>query len=248
MAKDLFSEQSKSYAAFRPAYPKELFDYIVQFAEKRNRAWDCATGNGQAAKALADYFEKVEASDISQAQVNNAIQIPNIEYHVCPAEETPFEDNSFDLISVAQAYHWLNWKKFHDEAERVGKPNCVVAVWGYNLLVCNDEKVNALIHHFYRDITGSYWDYERRYVDDGYTTVDFEFVQLPAHKFETRMRWTRKHLEGFFRSWSAVQNFIKQNQLDPVTTIEKEIDAVWNEVEEKEISFPIFMKIGRIRK
>ena len=86
MAKDLFSEQSKIYARFRPTYPKELFDYILQFVEERKTAWDCATGNGQDAKVLADYFEKVEASDISQAQINNAVRKPNIQYHICPAE------------------------------------------------------------------------------------------------------------------------------------------------------------------
>ena len=135
MAKDLFSEQSKIYARFRPTYPKELFYYILQFVEERKTAWDCATGNGQAAKVLADYFEKVEASDISQAQINNAVRKPNIQYHICPAEQTAFADNSFDLITVAQAYHWLNWKKFHDEATRVGKPNAVIAVWAYYLNV-----------------------------------------------------------------------------------------------------------------
>jgi ubiquinone/menaquinone biosynthesis C-methylase UbiE len=166
MAKDLFSEQSKLYAQFRPTYPKELFDYILQFVEERKTAWDCATGNGQAATALAEYFEKVEASDISEAQISNAVKRENIEYHICSAETTPFRDNNFDLITVAQAYHWLNWKEFYIEAIRVGKPNAVVAIWTYNTLFSNDEKLNAIIRHFYLDITGLYWDKERKYVDE----------------------------------------------------------------------------------
>jgi hypothetical protein len=52
MAKDLFSQQSKLYAQFRPSYPQELFDYILQFVKERGTAWDCATGNGQAASVL----------------------------------------------------------------------------------------------------------------------------------------------------------------------------------------------------
>jgi len=104
MAKDLFSEQSKLYAQFRPTYPQELFDYILQFVEERKIARDCATGNGQAATVLAEHFEKVEASDISEAQISNAVKRENIEYHICPAEATPFSNDSFDLITVAQAY------------------------------------------------------------------------------------------------------------------------------------------------
>jgi SAM-dependent methyltransferase len=248
MAKDLFSEQSKIYAQFRPAYPKELFEYVFQFVEERKTAWDCATGNGQAATVLASFFEKVQATDISEAQISNAVKKPNIEYHVCSAEVTPFANNSFDLITVAQAYHWLNWKKFHDEATRVGKQNAVVAIWTYNLLVSDDENVNNIIKHFYRDITGAYWDYERRFVDDGYATVDFEFEQLPAKNFRSVVTWTKDQLKGFFQSWSAVQKYIKLNQQNPIKLIEKDIDDVWNDKEQKEIRFPIFLRIGRIEK
>lgn len=248
MAKDLFSEQSKIYAQFRPTYPQELFEYILQFVEERKCAWDCATGNGQAAKVLAGYFEKVEASDISEAQINNAVRKPNIQYNVCSAEQTPFADNNFDLITVAQAYHWLNWKKFRDEATRVGKPNAVMAVWAYYLMSTNDEKLNKLIRHFYKDITGPYWDYERRYVDDGYASAEFDYELLPSKKFEIKFNWNKEQLLGYFQSWSSVQKYIKTNNSNPVDLIKNDLDAVWSTKEEKEVRFPIFLRIGRIIK
>lgn len=248
MAKDLFSDQSKIYAQFRPTYPQELFDYILKFVEHKKLAWDCATGNGQAARVLADYFEKVDASDISEAQIVHAVKKSNIEYHICSAEQTPFPDNSFDLITVAQAYHWLDWKEFHDEAVRVGKSNAVVAIWTYSLLICEDEKVNQVIKHFYKDITGPYWDYERRYVDNGYATVDFNFQPLPPKEFETPFNWNRDQLKGYFQTWSAVQKYIKVNQQNPIALVEKDIDAVWDDNEEKQIRFPVFLRIGRIIK
>ena len=248
MVKDLFSEQSKIYAQFRPTYPQELFEYLLQFVQERKCTWDCATGNGQAATVLANYFEKVEATDISPAQISNAPQKQNINYHVCPAEETHFANNSFDLITVAQAYHWLNWRKFHDEVNRVGKPNAIIAIWAYNLLVCGDEEVNNIIKHFYRDVIGPYWDYERKYVDEGYVTVDFNFQHLPPKIFQASFTWSREQLKGYFLSWSAVRKYIKEQGENPVELIEKEIDAVWNEKEHKEIRFPIFLRIGKIAK
>jgi ubiquinone/menaquinone biosynthesis C-methylase UbiE len=247
MAKDLFSRQSKLYAQFRPTYPQELFDYIFQFVNEKNCAWDCATGNGQAAVVLADYFQKVEASDISESQINNATRKLNIHYHICPAEETPFAENSFDLITIAQAYHWLNWKAFHDEAMRVGKRNAVVAIWCYSTLF-SDDKLNAIIQHFYRAITGPYWDYERRYVDDGYATTEFDFEPLPSKNFEISYQCSKEQLTGYLQTWSSVQKYIKKNGINPVDLIKPDLDATWNDAETRTFHFPIFLRIGRIVK
>ncbi len=57
MAKDLFSDQADLYAKYRPTAPEELYDHIFSFVTKKDTAWDCATGNGQAAIVLADHFE-----------------------------------------------------------------------------------------------------------------------------------------------------------------------------------------------
>ncbi|HVE60450.1 MAG TPA: class I SAM-dependent methyltransferase, partial [Chitinophagaceae bacterium] len=147
MAKDLFSTQANAYAQYRPTYPKELFEYIVSFVENKTTAWDCATGNGQAAAILSGYFEKVIATDISQAQLKNAVEKDNISYQISTAEKTPFPDDSFDLITVATAYHWFDHTAFHKEATRVGKNNCVVAAWTYGSLNTNDKKLNEIYQH-----------------------------------------------------------------------------------------------------
>ena len=47
--KDHFSGHASAYAAFRPSYPPELFEQLAALNTRRERAWDCATGNGQAA-------------------------------------------------------------------------------------------------------------------------------------------------------------------------------------------------------
>ncbi|MFL5739738.1 MAG: class I SAM-dependent methyltransferase [Flavisolibacter sp.] len=248
MPKDLFSTQSDSYARYRPGYPRELFDYIFQFVEQKNRAWDCATGNGQAATILAEYVAVVDASDISEAQISNAVKKENIRYHICSAEQTPFEQNSFDLITVAQAYHWINWELFHREASRVGKPNCVVAIWTYNLARFEDEALNRLLYHFYKNITGPYWDAARKYVDEEYKSVAFDFDPLPSKEFSITLHWKRENLVGFLQSWSAVQHYIKKNGTSPLALIENDLVSLWPAGEIKTIYFPIFLRMGRIVK
>ncbi len=94
--KDNFSAQSAQYAQFRPAYPQALYDFLLPLVPGRGAAWDCATGNGQVAAALAGYFDEVFATDISAKQLGKAIQKPNIHYAVGAAEHTDFPDAAFD--------------------------------------------------------------------------------------------------------------------------------------------------------
>ena len=129
--KDNFSSQAASYAQYRPGYPKELFDFILAQITGREVAWDCATGNGQTAKELAPYFEKVFATDISAKQLENAVQASNIFYSIQPAEQTNFEENSFDLVTVSQALHWIQFDPFYSEVKWVTRPGGWLAVWMY---------------------------------------------------------------------------------------------------------------------
>ena len=248
MTRDLFSEQSKEYASYRPTYPPELFNYILSFVEEKKLAWDCATGNGQSAIPLSEHFQKVFASDISQMQLEQAPEKDNIEYIICPAEKTPFEDDSFNLITISQAYHWINWQAFHQEAYRVGKQNCVVAVWMYHLLHSEEEGINKLVHHFYTNITGPYWDAERKHIDDHYSNVQFDFDPLPPQQFSIKAKFTKEHLSGFFASWSATQNFIKANKYSPFMEIKHDLDKIWPQNESKTFRFPLILKLGRIIK
>ena len=144
-----------------------IFEFIVGLVDERNLAWDCATGNGQAAVVLVDYFKKVVASDISTKQIENAQRkSSSINYQIFPAEKTPLEDNSVDLITVAQALHWFDFDRFYNEAKRVlrkrdegggGKKKSVgggiIAAWAYGLQTISPE-IDKVTHHLYEDILG----------------------------------------------------------------------------------------------
>ena len=67
--KDHFSRQAADYSRYRPGYPDELIAYVASLAPRRTLAVDCATGNGQAAVALAEHFDEVLAVDASEAQL-----------------------------------------------------------------------------------------------------------------------------------------------------------------------------------
>ncbi|HVG42730.1 MAG TPA: class I SAM-dependent methyltransferase [Chitinophagaceae bacterium] len=248
MAKDLFSGHAQTYNQFRPHYPHALYKYILSFVVEKDKAWDCATGNGQAAMELVNYFNKVVASDISKAQIDQAKQHPKIEYVVGSAENTPFSSDSFDLITVAQAFHWFDHNLFAKEVQRVGKKDGVVAVWLYDRFTTNDEAFDNLMDDFYFNVTGPYWEKERAYVDEHYNGLHFPFELLPAQNFETVNYWTKDQLIGYLTSWSAVQKYIKIHGVSPVTIIKEKIHSLWGTESEKKIIFPIYLQLGRIKK
>jgi hypothetical protein len=241
--KDYFSRQSKTYAAFRPTYPPELYDFIFQHARGRNAAWDCATGNGQVARYLSPHFKEVYATDISQAQIDEAFNAKNIFYSVSPAEKTAFPDRKFDLITVGQAVHWFNFEDFYAEVRRTAATHGLLAVWGYALLTV-DRVIDDLFLDFYTNTTGPYWDKARQLVENEYRNIPFPFKEIRCPKFTIKVTWTLNQFTGYLNSWSAIQNYIRLRGTNPVGAFAEKLRSVWKEDTSREVTFPVFMKLG----
>ncbi len=240
--KDNFSTNSSQYAQFRPKYPAELFSFLENRVELKGAAWDCGTGNGQVAGELAKFFKRVEATDISQQQLENAVKVSNINYSLQPAEKTNFPDNSFDLITVAQAIHWFDFSQFYKEVNRILKPGGIIAIIGYGLFKSN-EQTNDLINHFYRNIVGPYWDPERRYLEDGYRSIQFPFEEIQTPDLEMEFSWDFEHLIGYLKTWSAVKHFQNKNGYDPVDVISEDLRTAFGE--HRLVKFPLFLRLGQ---
>ena len=241
---DRFSGHADRYAQYRIDYPDELYDFILQDVPHRTAAWDCATGNGQVATALADRFERVDATDISEKQLILAVQKPNIYYQLSPAEQTPFDKHTFDLVTVAQALHWFDVDAFHREVRRVAKPGAVIAEWGYGLVKISDE-IDPVLLDFYRNRVGPYWDPQRQHIDDQYATLPFPFADAKRAEFVVRRNWLLDRFLNYLRTWSAVQQYIYENEEDPVTGLGNELGPLWGDGE-REVRFPVFLRVGNV--
>ena len=84
--KDHFSQQAADYAKFRPQYPRELFEFVAANSPDDELAFDCATGNGQAALGLSEFFRQVVAPDASAKQIESAQPDDRVQYRVATAE------------------------------------------------------------------------------------------------------------------------------------------------------------------
>jgi ubiquinone/menaquinone biosynthesis C-methylase UbiE len=241
--KDNFSDNSGDYAKFRPRYPQALIDRLVELVPAKQNAWDCGTGNGQLAAMLAPFFKTIYATDISMEQMREADRSPNIWYSVQPAESTSFENQQFDLITVAQAIHWFQFEDFYYEVKRTLVPNGIIAVIGYGLIQ-TEPTLQKIIDHLYRDIVGPYWDAERRYIDEGYKTIPFRFREISMPTFEMQYQWSADQLIGYINTWSAVKHYIKQAGKNPLKDIEASIRECFNDKATVSFGFPLLLRVG----
>jgi ubiquinone/menaquinone biosynthesis C-methylase UbiE len=243
---DHFSTLAARYADFRPRYPKELFAYLASMCPAHELAWDCACGSGQATHDLAAHFKKVTGTDASAQQIAAATKAPNIEYRAAPAEHSGLDDESIDMITVAQALHWFKVDAFFAEARRVLKPNAIIAVWIYGATQIEGDAVDELAQDFHYNRIGPYWPPEREFVENGYATLPFPFPRVETPKFEIKTRWTLEQLIGYFSSWSGTKRYTEAKGKSPLPQLEAEMLAVWGDPGvAREIKWPITLRVGR---
>jgi SAM-dependent methyltransferase len=243
--KDHFSRLAAQYAEFRPKYPGALFDLLARVAPSRSRAWDCACGSGQATLDLAERFDAVIATDASAQQVAAAKSHPRVTYGVARAEESGIEAGSIDVITVAQSLHWFDRPAFYAEARRVLRPAGVLAVWTYGIPRLNDVNLDRVMQAFYWETVGPYWPPERRYVEDGYRSIDFPFGDITAPSLSMRENWTLPQFLGYLRSWSSVGRYVNDKGEDPVVQVEGQFAPYWG-ARARDVSWPLSLRLGRV--
>ncbi len=243
---DYFSAQATDYARYRPTYPTVLFSWLASLAPNHDLAWDCATGNGQAARALTPHFDTVVATDLSTAQLAEARLHPRIDYRTEPAEHTTLPNSSVDLVTVAQAAHWFDLPAFYREVRRVLRPRGIIALWTYTLLRVT-PRIDAVIDGYYNDVVGAYWPPERRLVEARYATLRFPFHELKKPTFFFVQTWTMDDMLGYLRTWSARRQYIRAHGSDPVDQIEGPLRQVWDTDTAYPVRWELPMRIGRLR-
>jgi SAM-dependent methyltransferase len=244
--KDHFSPQADRYTRYRPGYPRELFAYLATLPAAANRAWDCGTGNGQAAIALAEYFQEVEATDPSARQIEHAQPHERVLYQVAPAEKCPLADGSVDLVTVAQALHWFDLEKFYGEVRRVGRAGSVLAAWTYGLATITAE-VDAVVLRLYSDVLDEYWPPERRLVEQRYQGIPFPFADIAPPPFSMSANWTLDDLLGYLGTWSSAQKYLEAHGANPLDLVREDLARAWGPAEqERTVHWPLYLRVGRV--
>ena len=126
-----FSDRAKDYAQYRPSYPSEAIDCIL---EGLNRdclvAADIGAGTGISSRLLAHRGIQVIAIEPNAAMKQVAQNHPLVQWRDGSAEDTKLPDNSVDLVTCFQAFHWFNPEPTLKEFARILKPGGILAaIW-----------------------------------------------------------------------------------------------------------------------
>ena len=265
MAARLFQgvQHAQAYSQFRPVYPKQVLDLIVGFIKKNvgkfDLALDVACGSGQSTWYLAENFKRCVGLDVSAAQIECGRKKvlekgqSNLEFRVGDACDTGVETGSVDLLTCAQAWHWLDAENFYREASRVLAPNGCLAVYGYGNVCLSHEGCQRVISDFYSNTLKGYWHPNRAHIDDCYRSVVLPFPKTERHDLSMDISMSLGGLIGYLSSWSGYQDYcVKTPGTNVLREIEEKIGGLLIEsgitdlASETAIkmSFPLFVILG----
>lgn len=162
----VFDEIVVSYDTMRPEYPDDLFRDVLEFAnsEKGKNAIEIGAGTGKATTPFLHAGYNVTAIELGPNMASFILNKfkEHIAFSVIEAafEDPVLEENNFDLIYAATAFHWVDAEIGCPKAFRLLTNDGTIALFRYNAVAAVGEKVYAEIQdiyerHYYNYYTSS---------------------------------------------------------------------------------------------
>lgn len=149
-SKDKFTNKVEDYVKYRPSYPQELIEFLVEEVglSKNSIVADVGAGTGILTKLLASKVGKIFAVEpnlnMRVACIQYCSDIGNFAAVDGSAEETKLPDKSVDFVTAAQAFHWFDRQKTRAEFQRILKTNGkVILIWNSRVPESELVKENA---------------------------------------------------------------------------------------------------------
>ncbi|CAN8267899.1 unnamed protein product [Cochlearia groenlandica] len=255
----LTETQANMYLNARPKYPTIWYKVLSGRTSDHKVAWDVGTGNGQAAIGVADYYEKVVATDINELPLQRAMKHPKVTYIHTPESMSDDDlvallggENSIDLIVASQALHYFNLKRFYSIVNRVlRKKGGVIAVWVYNDLI-----VSPKVDYIMKRLVDSTMPYRTPTMDlafDGYKNIEFPFENIrlgtrgKPKGLEIPHKLSLDGFLGFLKSWQPLVK-AKEKGVELITPLMiNEFKEAWGDNKEvKNVYYKAHMLAGKL--
>ena len=193
----LFEEpkHAEIYSKYRPEYPIELKQRVLSYMGENgfdatagtSLMLDIGCGTGLVMRLFAPSFTAAWGVDISHEQVRQAVNqsAHNQFYLKSPAEVTCFKDNTFDIITAGQAWHFFDHDRFNREVSRILAPNGFLVIFGYNIsfsLSPQLDKAQAILDEFYNLKLAPFYSDLAKLVHNRYRDIELPFAT--RHRIE----------------------------------------------------------------
>jgi len=213
---DVFAGTSSFYAAYRPAYPPELLDHLVERlpadAPPGSRLVDLGAGTGELAVPLSHHVDEVWAVDVSAEMVEwgrrkaTAAGRENIRWITTAAEDLTVPDATVDLVTIGAAFHWMDKRLVCGNVLRWLRPGGTLAVTGPNSTWAGTETWQQLaiavigrwLGEKRRAGSGAFRAQERHEV----TMAGLGFQDVRELEFPVELTWTLDNFVGYLYSSS----------------------------------------------
>lgn len=151
-----FNEDAQNYDTYRPTYPKELFLDIIQYSDISlgKNALEIGVGTGQATEPILNNGCNVKAielgNNLAQYVKNKFRDYENFSVINEDFIEYPIEEEYFDLVYCATAFHWLPEKVAFEKVKNILKSNGTIALfWNHPFPNRQDDISNIASRKIY---------------------------------------------------------------------------------------------------
>ena len=181
---DKFNNIAEIYDKYRPEYPEKYLDYLIRKCNLNfeSKVADIGAGTGIFTKQLLNrnlYVYAIEPNNDMKSVLQEKLK-NNEKFKLINgvAENTNLEDNSIDLVTASQAFHWFNTEEFRKECKRILKQNGKVCLL-WNMLDMNSDisRDQEYVQYKYTERTFRYTNVDKVVIKDKRDEMVEEFFK-----------------------------------------------------------------------
>jgi len=208
---------AERYSKGRPDFHSNTIKHIKEYLQLDNKldnALDIACGTGLSTKALLEIATNVFGTDTSQEMLNHALQTDKINYSIASAEQQPFADNTFNLITVSSGVHWFDIDKFLAEATRLLKSKSWLILYENHFIsemVGNDNFTNWFPDVYLKKFPSPPRNNVYAWTNESLHPKNLNFIT--ETKFKNPVTLTKKQLALYFTTQTNIIAAVEKSQI-----------------------------------
>ena len=179
-----FGKTAESYARYRDIYPDSMYEKLIAFGIGKEGQNILDLGSGTAVLPINLYHTgaRFTATDIAEEQITYGRKLAaekgmdNIAFKVCSAEDTGFDDGTFDAVTAVQCFPYFDADKAAEEIYRVLKPHGLFCIIMMDWLPSEDKIIAEMIEAVQR--------YNPAWNPEGFNIPEYSFPDWARGRFE----------------------------------------------------------------
>ncbi len=207
---------AERYSKGRPYFHDNIIQHIKDYLhldKKLYNALDIACGTGLSTRALLEIATNVYGTDSSLEMLNLALKSDKIRYSIASAEQQPFADNSFDIITVCSGVHWLDIDNFLTETSRLLKRKAWLVLYEnyfISQMAGNDTFTNWFPDVYLRKYPSPPRNNSYSWTNENLSPKNFSFVA--EERFKNAVVFNRKQLALYFTTQSNIISAVEKGE------------------------------------